>query len=84
MEDDRGGVVSKEIDEVTEKTDTRITRKHATIDWLSGYSEGERRGIADALDALASVLRLVGISEEESESITQKILERSGRIFLFR
>jgi len=82
--EDESGVVSKEIGEDTEKTDTKITRKHATVDWLSGFSEGERRGISDAIDALSSVLKEAGIPNGEVEAISEKILERSGRVYLFR
>jgi hypothetical protein len=85
MEDDQSGTVSTEIDdEITEKTDAAITRKHATLDWLAGYSEGERRGVADGLDALAETLKEVGMSEADVEVILRKILERSGWSSLFQ
>jgi hypothetical protein len=83
--EDESGIVSTEIDdEITEKTDAAITRKHATLDWLSGYSEGEKRGVADALDALNTCLREVGMSASEIEVISRKILERSGWSSLFQ
>ncbi len=83
MEDEKSGVVSTEVEDETEKTDVLITRPHATLDWLSGYAAGERRGVADAVDALSIVLREAGVSDDEAGVISQKILERSGLQHLF-
>jgi len=52
-----------EIDgEVTEATGSSghsgsTTRPHATVEWLTGFDEGRRRGAADVLDALAPRFR---------------------------
>jgi len=78
-----------EIDaEVTEATGSELsgpvrrstskTAPHATIEWLSGFDEGRKRGAADVLDALAGALTAVGVPDEVASAIVSKVRARAG------
>jgi hypothetical protein len=70
-----------EIDgEVTEATGSRdsTTRPHATIEWLTGFDEGRRRGASDVLDALAAALSAVGVADDVATVIVAKVRSRAG------
>jgi len=69
-----------EIDgEVTEATEgSGTTRPHATVEWLSGFDEGRKRGAADVLDALAAALTAVGVSPDVASAIVAKVRARAS------
>jgi hypothetical protein len=72
-----------EIDgEVTEATGAghplSTTAPHATVEWLTGFDEGRRRGAADVLDALAAALAAVGVSGDVAAAIVAKVRARAG------
>lgn len=73
-----------EIDgEDTEATDgsgrsNSTTRPHATVEWLGGFDEGRRRGAADVLDALATALAAVGVSDDVATAIVEKVRARAN------
>jgi hypothetical protein len=72
--------------DVTEATDSgrvvgrssSATAPHATIEWLSGFDEGRRRGAADVLDALAGALSAVGVPDDVAKAIVSKVRARAG------
>jgi hypothetical protein len=79
MDDD--SIPEIEIDgEVTEATGSErgTTRPHATVEWLTGFDEGRRRGAADILDALAAALSAVGVPEAVAAAIVVKVRDRAG------
>jgi hypothetical protein len=79
MDDD--SIPEIEIDgEVTEATGTShgTTRPHATVEWLTGFDEGRRRGAADVLDALAAALASVGVPDDVAAAIVAKVRARAG------
>jgi hypothetical protein len=73
-----------EIDgEVTEATGSSgrsgsTTAPHATVEWLTGFDEGRRRGAADVLDALAAALAAVGVPDDVAAAIVAKVRARAG------
>ena len=54
------------------------TRPHATVEWLSGFDEGRRRGAADVLDALSAALSAVGVPGDVANAIVEKVRTRAG------
>ena len=80
MDDD--SIPEIEIDpEETESNSSstrHTTRPHATVEWLSGFDEGRRRGAADVLDALAAALSAVGVPEDVAAAIVAKVRSRAG------
>jgi hypothetical protein len=48
------------------------------VEWLGGFDEGRRRGAADVLDALASALTQVGVSDDVAAAIVAKVRVRAG------
>jgi hypothetical protein len=67
-ESNDGGVVEFEF-EVTE-VDTAV---HATEEWISGYEQGERRGVAKLLDALRVRLRRSGATVDEMDAVVERL-----------
>jgi hypothetical protein len=86
MGDDYDSIPEIEIDpEDTEATGSgrsgrsgSTTRPHATVEWLTGFDEGRRRGAADILDALAAALASVGVPDDVAAAIVAKVRARAG------
>jgi hypothetical protein len=75
-------VIDGDVTEATESGRSgrsgSATAPHATIEWLTGFDEGRRRGAADVLDALAGALAAVGVSGEVATAIVAKVRARAG------
>lgn len=70
------GVPSHTLDGDTDKN----TPAYASSEWLSGYGEGEKRGVASFLGALREALGEVGVAGNEAEAIMDKICRRANVI----
>lgn len=64
-----------------EDSDTaRNTPTYASGEWLTGYVEGEKRGVASVLGALREALAEVGVDTAEAEAIIEKVCQRANVI----
>jgi hypothetical protein len=56
------------------------TPVYASSEWLSGYGEGEKRGVASFLGALREALGEVGVTGNDADVIMDKICQRANVI----
>ena len=61
-----------------ERDTDKNTPVYASSEWLSGYTEGEKRGVASVLGALDEALTEVGVAGVDAETIIEKICRRAN------
>lgn len=70
------GVPTPTLDSDTDKN----TPSYASAEWLTGYAEGEKRGVASFLGALREALGEVGVVGQDAEAVMEKICRRANVI----
>lgn len=66
--------------DLSDRDTERVTPSYASGEWLAGYNAGEKRGVSSVIAALRESLAEVGVSENDTEGVIDKVCRRANVI----